>query len=209
MGITITGGLTFGNGLTVSSPPPITNYFFGKVSASSAVFQASGIALDPTNDNLYLTGGTLSELNVIIFNSIASLKVTLDRAKTLVIWSVKSKFICLCWSKFINLFESKISSKLSTCTNKLSLLLILNGFNSMEEFDNRPFEICPICLRKLYTVISLKGFNDLSNARINNPELLYQRFIKIRDCLIENFSGMFDYEISWYNARIDSIDKEM
>jgi hypothetical protein len=58
MGITITGGLTFGNGLAVSSPPPVTNYFLGKVASPGAdSLQGAGVGMDITNDNVYLTGG--------------------------------------------------------------------------------------------------------------------------------------------------------
>lgn len=58
MGITITSGLTFGNGLTVSSPPPVTNYFLGKVASPvGGDLQGAGVGMDITNDNVYLTGG--------------------------------------------------------------------------------------------------------------------------------------------------------
>jgi archaemetzincin len=86
---------------------------------------------------------------------------------------------------------------------------ILNGFNTMDEFDKRPLELCPICLRKLYAAICLKGYHDLRNARVCNPDLIYQRFVKMKDFLSENFEGIFDFETAWYKARIQDLDKEL
>lgn len=83
----------------------------------------------------------------------------------------------------------------------------MNGFNSMEEFDNKPFEICPICLRKLFTAISLKNCK-IDNARMGNPFLMYDRFIKLKDTIEENFSGIYETEQLWYQARVDSLKSE-
>jgi archaemetzincin len=84
----------------------------------------------------------------------------------------------------------------------------LNGFNSMEEFDKRPLELCPVCLRKLYTNICLKSEN-LVNPRIHNPFITFDRFVKLKDTLTENFIGIFEPELIWYTARIDSLKSEI
>lgn len=82
----------------------------------------------------------------------------------------------------------------------------INGFSSMEEFDNKPFEVCPICLRKIYAIIcSKKG----SIARISNADILFERFVKIKDTLEDHFSGVFDEEIDWYKSRIDYLKDEI
>jgi predicted Zn-dependent protease len=84
----------------------------------------------------------------------------------------------------------------------------LNGFNSMEEFDKRPLEICPVCLRKLYTNICLKSM-QLEKQRVQNPMIIYDRFVKLRDSLAENFYGIFENEVNWLDARIDSLKNEI
>ncbi len=84
----------------------------------------------------------------------------------------------------------------------------LNGFNSMEEFDRRPLEICPVCLRKLYSNLAMKSKQGL-NSRISNPYMLFDRFVKIKDSLNENFPGIFEPELVWYSARIDSIKEQI
>lgn len=83
----------------------------------------------------------------------------------------------------------------------------MNGFNSMEEFDRKPFEICPVCLRKLYTTISLKNCK-IENARIANPFVIYDRFCKLKDTLEENFYGIYECEQQWYSARFESLKNE-
>jgi archaemetzincin len=83
----------------------------------------------------------------------------------------------------------------------------MNGFNSMEEFDKKPFEICPVCLRKLYTAVTLKNCK-LENARMGNSFLIYDRFVKLKDTLEENFSGIYKNEQVWYHARIKSLKSE-
>jgi archaemetzincin len=84
----------------------------------------------------------------------------------------------------------------------------MNGFNSMEEFDKRPLELCPVCLRKLFTNISNKS-DKLDNSRVRNPFIIFGRFVKLKDTLQENFFGMFDNEVAWYNAKIESLRNEM
>jgi archaemetzincin len=84
----------------------------------------------------------------------------------------------------------------------------MNGFNSMEEFDRRPIELCPVCLRKLYTNILLKT-SDLEKARIHNPIIIYDRFVKLKDTMTENFYGIFEPETTWLEARIDSLKYEI
>jgi archaemetzincin len=95
---------------------------------------------------------------------------------------------------------------LKNCT---FFLCNMNGFNTMEEFDKRPLEVCPVCLRKLYSVICQKGTTDFKNIRISKPFLLYDRFVKMNECLTEYFGGLFDYEIEWYKARVESLNKEL
>jgi archaemetzincin len=82
----------------------------------------------------------------------------------------------------------------------------MNGSNSMMEFDNKPIELCPICLRKLITNINMKG-RDVKNSRMKNPIVIYDRFCNLRDVLQENFYGMFDNEVAWLNARIEHLKK--
>ena len=84
----------------------------------------------------------------------------------------------------------------------------LNGFNSMDEFDRRPLELCPVCLRKLYANLGMKSKQGL-NSRISNPYMLFDRFVKMKDSLNENFPGIFEPEIVWYSARIDSIKEQI
>ena len=76
----------------------------------------------------------------------------------------------------------------------------MNG-TSVSEFDNKQIELCPICLRKLITNISQKGYG-IKNYNIKNYMVVYDRFIKLRDAL-ENFSGLYENEVNWFIARID------
>ena len=84
---------------------------------------------------------------------------------------------------------------------------IMNGFGSMKEFDSRPIEVCPCCLRKIFTNISRKYERLDDEGRVKNDILILERFKNIRDCLKENFVGIFDKEVEWYNSRIDSLNK--
>jgi archaemetzincin len=85
---------------------------------------------------------------------------------------------------------------------------IMNGFNSIEEFDNRPFEICPVCLRKLYTNIILKT-DKYINPRVQNPYIVFDRFVKLRDTLQEHFPVIFENEINWFSERVNSLQAEI
>ena len=85
---------------------------------------------------------------------------------------------------------------------------VMNGHNSLNEFDNKPIELCPICLRKLITNINSKG-KDISNSRMKNATVVFDRFTKLRDVLQENFYGSFENEVNWLNARIDYLKNEM
>ena len=85
---------------------------------------------------------------------------------------------------------------------------IMNGFNSIEEFDNRPFEICPVCLRKLYTNIILKS-EKYVNPRVQNPYIIFDRFVKIRDTLQEHFPVIFENEINWFTERVNCLQAEI
>ena len=86
---------------------------------------------------------------------------------------------------------------------------IMNGFGSMEEFDSRPLEVCPCCLRKIFTNISRKYENLADDGRVKNSMVIIDRFKNLRDCLKENFVGIFEKELNWYNSRIDSLNKEL
>ena len=81
---------------------------------------------------------------------------------------------------------------------------VMNGFNNMSEFDKRPFELCPVCLRKLFTNICTKH-----KGRVSNHELIIERFKKVNECLKENFCDLFEKETKWYTKRIASIEKEI
>ena len=85
---------------------------------------------------------------------------------------------------------------------------VMNGHNSLNEFDNKPIELCPICLRKLITNINCKG-KDISNSRMKNPNAVFDRFVKLRDTLQENFYDIFENEVNWFNARIEFLKNEM
>ena len=76
----------------------------------------------------------------------------------------------------------------------------MNGTN-VAEFDNKQIELCPICLRKLITNIRANG-EELKNYRVKKPLIVYNRFVKMRDAL-DNFSGLYENELKWFNARID------
>ena len=76
----------------------------------------------------------------------------------------------------------------------------MNG-TSGGEFDSKQIELCPICLRKLITNISANG-KDIRHYRVKNPIIVYDRFVKMRDAL-ENFSGLYENEVNWFNARIE------
>ena len=80
----------------------------------------------------------------------------------------------------------------------------MNG-TSTSEFDSKQIELCPICLRKLITTINAKG-QDLKSFRMKNPIVVYERFVKLRDVLDENFFGLYENELSWFNARIDFLN---
>jgi hypothetical protein len=76
----------------------------------------------------------------------------------------------------------------------------------MEEFDKRPLEICPICLRKLYANIIMKDSKDLFMSRVNSPLILYDRFVRLADVLEENFGSLFENEVKWYRKRVIALN---
>jgi archaemetzincin len=86
---------------------------------------------------------------------------------------------------------------------------VMNGFGSMKEFDSRPIEVCPCCLRKIFTNISRKYERLDDDGRVKNDMLILDRLKNLRDCLKENFVGIFEKELEWYNDRIESLDKEL
>lgn len=85
---------------------------------------------------------------------------------------------------------------------------LMNGFGNMSEFDKRPFEVCPVCLRKLFTNISRAG-ERLEEGRVKNYHIILDRFKIIKECLEENFPGLFDTEVDWYRKRIKDINEEL
>ena len=76
----------------------------------------------------------------------------------------------------------------------------MNG-TTVGEFDNKQIELCPICLRKLITNIRANG-EDIKTYRVKKPLIVYNRFVKMRDAL-ENFSGLYENELKWFDARIE------
>lgn len=77
----------------------------------------------------------------------------------------------------------------------------MNGTNRTE-FDNKQIELCPVCLRKLITNINAMG-KDLKSYRFKNPMVVFERFVKLRNVLRDNFFGLYENEVNWFNARID------
>jgi len=102
----------------------------------------------------------------------------------------------------------KETSHMFGLKNCLHYKCIMNGFNSIIEFDNRPFELCPVCLRKLYTNIILKT-DKYVNPRVQNPYVIFDRFVKIRDTLQEHFPVIFENEIHWFSERVNSLQAEI
>ena len=87
---------------------------------------------------------------------------------------------------------------------------VMNGFGNMKEFDSRPVEICPCCLRKIFTNIVRKYFSLDDGKRVKeNDILIFERFEKITQCLSQNFKGIFDNELEWYEKRLNSLKKEL
>jgi len=84
--------------------------------------------------------------------------------------------------------------------NCIFMSCCMNGTN-VAEFDSKQIELCPICLRKLITNIRANG-EDIKNYRVKKPMIVYNRFVKMRDAL-DNFSGLYENELKWFNARID------
>ncbi len=75
----------------------------------------------------------------------------------------------------------------------------MNGYFSLEEFDNKPIELCPICLRKTYSMLK----------HISNPKIIYDRFVKLKDVYENFFSGIFDLEKEWLNDKITDLEEEL
>lgn len=86
---------------------------------------------------------------------------------------------------------------------------IMNGFGHLKEFDGRPIELCPSCLRKIFTNISRKFENISDEGRVLKDRLIFDRFLKIKECLEDNFVGTFEGECKWYDMRIKSLMKEL
>ena len=82
-------------------------------------------------------------------------------------------------------------------------------FGSMEEFDGRPLEVCPCCLRKIFTNISRKFMSLDDNGRVLKDRLIYDRFKILKESLDNNFYGIFENESQWYKERIESLHLEL
>lgn len=80
---------------------------------------------------------------------------------------------------------------------------VMNGFNNMPEFDKRPMEVCPVCLRKAFTDM-IRKYEKLEEGRVKG-RTLFDRFIQIKECLETNFEGIYDEEVEWYKKRINSL----
>jgi predicted Zn-dependent protease len=126
------------------------------------------------------------------FFNFNSKEKNLSKEQRLKIYLILLKRICSAVTREIcYMFGMKNCTFLSCC---------MNG-TSGTEFDSKQIELCPICLRKLITNISAKG-KDIKNYRVKNPMIVYDRFVKMRDAL-ENFAGLYENEVNWFNARID------
>jgi archaemetzincin len=153
----------------------------------------------------FIYGNTNSRVSVFSFTRYDPLyhlnptKDEREQEKLMKYYFILLKRICkVTVNEVIHLFGLK---------NCIYFQCIMNGYNTMEEFDNIPLEMCPVCLRKVYTVICQKGVNDFK--RVGEMLPLYERFIKMFECLNEYFAGLFDYEIQWYNARLESLNNEL
>ena len=93
--------------------------------------------------------------------------------------------------------------------NCIFFCCVMNGFFSMKKFYSRLIEVCPSCLRKIFTNISRKYERLDDDGRVKNAMIILDRLKNLRDCLKENFVGIFDKELDWYNDRIESLNKEL
>ena len=126
------------------------------------------------------------------FFNFNSKEKNLSKEQKFKIYLILLKRICSAITREIcYMFGMKNCTFLSCC---------MNG-TSGAEFDSKQIELCPICLRKLITNISANG-KDIKNYRVKNPMIVFDRFVKMRDAL-ENFSGLYENEVNWFNARID------
>ena len=78
----------------------------------------------------------------------------------------------------------------------------MNGVGSLEEIDKRFFDLCPICLRKLYTNIQSKG-RDLRTFRVKNCFDLINRLEKMKEVIYENLYDNFELEYQWIEKRLE------
>ena len=76
---------------------------------------------------------------------------------------------------------------------------VLNGFSSLFEFDLNSFELCPICLRKIFNII-LRKFDDESeyDKNLKNIITLFDRLNELKKIL------SFDDENSKENSKENS-----
>ena len=105
---------------------------------------------------------------------------------------------------------------------------VLNGFSSLFEFDLNSFELCPICLRKIFNII-LRKFDDESeyDKNLKNIITLFDRLNELKKILSfddensnensneneenENkknyMKKVFQLECNWYKMRSKTLQK--
>lgn len=108
------------------------------------------------------------------------------------------KFFNILLKRSVKLLVYKIGHLIGL-KNCIYYKCIMNGYFSLEEFDNKPIELCPICLRKTYSIL----------IHISNPKIIYDRFIKLKNVYENYFSGVFDLEKQWLNDRIEDLEEEI
>jgi hypothetical protein len=70
----------------------------------------------------------------------------------------------------------------------------MNGGNNLRETLAQPFEICPICVRKLLKVLKFD---------------VKQRLLNLKKILNGNDPFYFNYEIEWFSKRIAYLETQI
>lgn len=88
---------------------------------------------------------------------------------------------------------------------------VLNGYMSLQELDSKPLEVCPICLRKIYFIIQYKNIGNTKYEikQMDNPIILYERWIKLKDTLEDYFENVFDEELQWYKNKLFILNNDV